>query len=69
MKFSDFYKKFKKEAYDTSLEPHKTEENEGRIVDAWLAYQTIKTNKGLVLATWFLAIVTIALSIISLAVK
>jgi len=51
MKFSDFYKKFKKEAYDTSLEPHKTEENEGRIVDAWLAYQTIKTNKGLVFAT------------------
>ncbi len=62
MKFPKFYKKFKKEAYDTSLESSKTLEAERRIVDAWWVYQTIETNKKLVWATWFLAIATIFLS-------
>ena len=69
MKFADFYKQFKKEAYDISLEPHKTEESERRIVDAWMVHQTIETNKRLVSATWVLAMATIALSIISLFTK
>jgi hypothetical protein len=62
MKFPDFYKKFKKEAYDASLEPYKTEETERRIVNAWMVHQTIETNKGLVYATWALAIGTLILS-------
>jgi len=62
MKFKKFYEKFKKEAYDLSLEAHKTEETERRIVNAWMAYQTIETNKRLVWATWALAIATIILS-------
>ena len=69
MKFADLHKKFKKEAYATSLESHKTEATEGRIVDAWMVHQTIETNKRLVSATWVLAIATIALSIISLFTK
>ena len=69
MKFQDFYEKFKKEAYDISLESRKTLETENRIVNVWMVYQTIETNKKLVWATWFLAIVTILLSIISLTLK
>ncbi len=62
MKFKEFYKKFKIEAYDTSLEKQKNEVIEERIVSAWMVYQTIETNRKLVLATWFLAIGTLLLS-------
>jgi hypothetical protein len=62
MKFQDFYKKFKIEAYDTALEKQKNEVIEERIVSAWMIYQTIETNKKLVRVTWILAIATIILS-------
>lgn len=69
MKFKDFYKKFTKEAYGNSLNPHGIEMVEERIVSAWMVYQTIETNKKLVWATWSLAIATIILIIISLFVR
>ncbi len=62
MKFQDFYKKFKIEAYDPSLEKQKNEAIEERIVSIWMIHQTIETNKKLVRATWILAITTIILS-------
>jgi len=62
MEFQDFYKKFKIEAYDSSLELRKNETIEERIVATWMIYQTIETNKKLIWATWSLAIATIILS-------
>jgi len=64
MKFQDFYKKFKIEAYGTSLEEQKNETIEERIVATWMIYQTIETNKKLIWATWSLAIATIVLSVL-----
>ena len=40
-----------------------------RNIELWIGYKTIQSNKWLVRATWFLAIATIILAIISLFVK
>ncbi len=66
MKFADFYKKFKIEVYEPSLEKQKNEVIEERIVALWMIHQTIETNKKLVRATWSLAIVSILLSALTL---
>ncbi|MAH49422.1 hypothetical protein CMI37_26605 [Candidatus Pacearchaeota archaeon] len=62
MKFKNFYKKFTKEVYESSLNPRGIEAVEERIVSAWMIYQAIETNKKLIWATWSLAIATILLS-------
>lgn len=46
-----------------------SERADDRNIELWIGYKTIQSNKRLVLATWFLAIATIILAIISLFVK
>ena len=62
MKFKDFYKKFQDEAYHSNLNLFGSEQIEERIVSVWMIYQTIETNKKLILATCSLALGTIILS-------
>lgn len=65
MKFKKFYKNFTEETVEIFKEHPKTEEIQDRIKGAWLAHQTIESNKKLVLATWVLAIATIVLSLLT----
>jgi len=66
MKFKEFYKKFTKEVIEVFKEEHKDNITQDRIVDAYLIHQTLETNKKLVRATWFLAVGTLILSMITL---
>ena len=45
------------------------ENYDDRNISLWIGYKTIESTKHLIWATWFLAIATIILSIISLFVK
>jgi hypothetical protein len=61
-KFKSFCKQFKDEAYDIEINPRGIDLIEERNIKLWTIYQTIETNKKLVMATWILAISTIILS-------
>ena len=69
MKFKDFCEKFVKDSFKNPLPNRGVDLIEERNIKLWTIYQTIETNKKLVWATWFLALATIILSIISLFIK
>jgi len=74
MGFADFLNESirdirKKEKKDTEKSPFVSERYDDRNISLWIGYKTIQSNRRLVWATWFLAIATIILAIISLFLK
>jgi hypothetical protein len=65
MKFAAFYEEFVKECRGIPTNQRGKDLVEERAIKLWTSYQIIETNRKLVFATWFLAILTIFLSIIN----
>ena len=68
-KFKEFCKKFVLDSSENTITSRGIDLVEDRNIKLWTAYQTLETNKKLIRATWFLAVATIILSIISLFIK
>ena len=75
MNFADFLNeagrdiKKKEEKDNKRFNGFVSERADDRNIKLWIGYKTIQSNKWLVRATWFLAIATIILAIISLFIK
>lgn len=66
MSFEKFLKKREEETNLLKYNFHGSSERRDNLENLWMVYETIKTNRKLVFATWSLAIATIILSTLTL---